>query len=239
MPIIDRDKEGDGRRVVKVSKKGLDPFAKKQQAIREARRSTALPLGPNTQDIEFDIADRGDHFEVAIQAKRSRAGPGGVAGAVGRIGGFRDEPREKEPRGPSPEFKARAAGSEFSLGAEPESGMLSVDSPTQRADDDTGRARDSKRKERAGGSGDALQMRVNSLSAASADTGGQRGGTPAGILGGSFDLQSQLDTLYSAPELRDRARRAGVYTSNTMDKRRIIEAIERQDPVLARRLAGR
>jgi hypothetical protein len=139
----------------------------------------------------------------------------------------------------------QGADSDFAVSGESpgETGMLSVDTPTQRADDDTGQARDSKRKERSRRLGieanDDLQMRVNSLSVASTDTRDQQNGTPAGILGGSFDLQSQLNALYSAPELRDKARRAGVYTGNTMDKRRIIKAIERQDPVLARRLAGR
>jgi len=56
---------------------------------------------------------------------------------------------------------------------------------------------------------------------------------------GSFDLQSRLNSLYTVPELRREARRAGVYVSTTMRKDEIIEQMARRAPLRARRLAGR
>lgn len=57
--------------------------------------------------------------------------------------------------------------------------------------------------------------------------------------GGSFDLQSRLNTLYTVPELRREARRNGVYVTQNMRKDDIIEKFANEAPFKARRLTGR
>jgi len=177
MPIKDKD-IGFDKKLVKVSKNGLDPFAAKQQALNLVRRELPAPMPPNAGDIEYDVHDRGDYYEVTVQAKERRAGPKGLARARGMIG-----------RGAQDKGQGQGPPDNLSIPFDGADEMLSVDEPWGPRD--------------------------------------------------SFDLQGQLNSLYSALELRDIARQNGVYVPNTMDKRRLVTAIMDRDPHLARQLADR
>jgi len=56
------------RESFKVAKQGLDPFGAKKQAVDLVRRRRAIATGPNTTDINYEVQERGNHFEVTVES---------------------------------------------------------------------------------------------------------------------------------------------------------------------------
>lgn len=101
-----------------------------------------------------------------------------------------------------------------------------------RARDAVGRAPDNKGTDRAE---DILDDKMHYV-----DRPGKRSsGMDGAGEGGSFDLQSRLNNLYTVPELREEVRRAGVYVSQNARKDDIIRALANEAPYRARQMTGR
>lgn len=174
MPIV--DKRSSEPATYKVAKRGLDPFAKRRQAVSLVRRRQEAPASPNSASFDYNVTEHEGHFEISVRQSRGKG--------------------------------ARAKGLD------------------KNADKRQGRAPQAKRSELE----DPLSVADGMLSA---DGPGRQAGS------GTYDIEGRLGMTYSKPELRDRARRAGVHVTQNMSKSEIARAMADQAPRRSRSLVGR